>query len=73
MNMAKTIRKICIDKDISLSMLADRTGQSLPNLSNKIAKDNFTVQQLEAIAAALDCSLKIDFIDNAPSKDDNEI
>ena len=73
MNIAKTIRKICIDKDITLSSLAEKTGQSKSNLSNKMIKDNFTIKQLEDIATALDCELEIIFKDKPTSKDENEI
>ena len=73
MDITKDIRKICIDKDISLSTLAERTGQSIANLSNKMGKGNFTIKQLEDIASALDCVLWIEFIDKPTPKDENKI
>ncbi len=40
-------------------------GCSLPNLSQKIKRDNFSEKELQAIAKALDCELRIDFVDKA--------
>lgn len=73
MKIANEIRKLCIDNNITLGTLADRTHQTRQNLSNKMTKDNFTIRQLEDIAKALDCDIKIEFIPCASSKDDNEV
>lgn len=52
-------------KGVTLGKLADLTGQSRQNLSNKISRGNFTIDQMEQIAAALDCNLIITLEDKA--------
>lgn len=48
-----------------MAELARRTGQTAQNLNNKYKRNVFKVSELEKIAAALDCDLKISFIDKA--------
>lgn len=43
--------------------LAERTGQTRQNLSNKMQRDNFTESDMHAMAAALGCSCRIVFVD----------
>lgn len=61
--MAKEIQKRMIDKDIKKKYLADRCGWTQSNLYNKMKRDNFTEEELQKIADALGCTLKIEFID----------
>lgn len=42
--------------------LAERTGQTRQNLSNKFKRNNFTESELHAIAVALGCRCEITFI-----------
>ncbi len=61
--------KLCLVKrGLNLSKLATLTGQSQPNLSNKMKRGNFQLSELEKIAQALDASLEIKFIDNQTSQ-----
>ena len=48
-----------------MAELARRTGQTAQNLNNKYKRNVFKVSELEKIAEALDCDLKISFIDKA--------
>lgn len=43
--------------------LASRCGWSKANYSNKLQRANFKLSDLETIATALGCKLKIEFID----------
>ena len=63
MDMTEYIR-LCLVKcgNISVAELARRSGQTSQNLSNKITRNNFKVSELEKIAEALDCEIKIQFI-----------
>ena len=63
--MAQKIRIAMAKKGInSLTKLVEKIeGCSLPNLSQKIKRDNFSEKELQAIAKALDCELRIDFVD----------
>lgn len=54
---------------MSLSDLARATGQTPQNLNNKLKRDKFTVQELQAIAQALGGRLKLVWTD----KDGNEL
>ena len=66
MNILESIRIACVKRgNISMAELARRTGQTAQNLNNKYKRNVFKVSELEKIAAALDCDLKISFIDKA--------
>ena len=58
------IKVILGRRGITLSDLADKTGQSRPNLSNKISRDNFSEKELKEIAEVLNCTYKTGFILN---------
>ena len=58
------IRLLAKRKGKSMGDIADLTEQSRQNLSNKMKRDNFTVAELQKIAAALGCSVNITFVDD---------
>ncbi|SBV91218.1 conserved hypothetical protein [uncultured Eubacteriales bacterium] len=61
--LSEKIRIVLIKRgNISKAELARRLGTSQQNLYNKMKRDNFTEKDLAAIAAALDCNLKINFV-----------
>ena len=63
MAMTEQIRIMLVKRgNISESELARRLDISPQNLHNKMKRDNFTEADLLAIANALDCDLKIEFI-----------
>lgn len=55
MAMAKKIRTVLIERDITIKELAEKIGTNGNNLSNKLSRDNFSEKELRDIAAALDC------------------
>lgn len=55
LSMGEKIRVILKRRGMTVAQLADKTGQTRQNLSNKLARDNFQEQDIKAIAAALDC------------------
>ena len=61
---SEKIRILAKRKGKSMGDLADLTGQSRQNLSNKMKRDNFTIAELNKIAEALECSIEITFTDN---------
>ncbi len=64
MDMVEKIRILLVKRgNISEAELARRIGISPQNLHNKFKRNNFTTTDLMEIAAALDCDLRIDFID----------
>lgn len=62
MNIAKEIKKILIDEDLTQEMLSERLGTSQGNLANKLKRNNFSTKEMIAIADALGYELKIEFI-----------
>ena len=59
---SEKIRYVLIKQNVSNGELAERTGQSRQNLSNKLTRDKFTTQELEEIAVALGVTFDACFI-----------
>lgn len=64
LTMGEKIKVILNRRNMTLSQLAEETGQSRQNMSNKMSRDNFTEKELYAIAEALDCTFHAGFIMN---------
>lgn len=64
LTMGEKIKVILKRRNMTLSQLAEKTGQSRQNMSNKMSRDNFTEKDLQEIANALDCSYKATFTMN---------
>lgn len=64
MNLTATekIRTLMQRKNISMGDMAESTGQSRQNLSNKMKRGNFSERELEAMAVVLGCTVEIRFI-----------
>ena len=45
-------------RNMTLADLAEKTGQSRQNLSNKMSRDNFTEKEMNRIAEALGCTME---------------
>lgn len=56
MGMAKKIRTILLERDLTIKELAEKIGTNGNNLSNKLSRDNFSENELRDIAEALDCN-----------------
>ena len=64
MDMTERIRIMLVKRgNMSESELARKIGTSPQNLHNKFKRNNFSTSELEEIASALDCDLRIDCID----------
>lgn len=62
MDISKEIKKILIEKDMTLTDLANKLGTSQQNISAKLKKNNPRISELEEIANSLGYELKIEFI-----------
>lgn len=62
MGMSKKIKILLVERDKSQNELAEILGTSSSNLSGKLARDNFSEQDLIKIADALDCDYKGTFV-----------
>jgi phage tail tape-measure protein len=61
-SVAEKIRIIANRKNITMGMLAELTGQTRQNLSNKMSRGNFTEKDIAAMAKALGCEAEVIFI-----------
>ncbi|NCB63290.1 MAG: XRE family transcriptional regulator [Clostridia bacterium] len=61
MGMSIKIRTLLLERKITIKTLAERIGTTGSNLSNKLARDNFSEQELLEIAEALGCDYKAAF------------
>ena len=59
---SERIKIILKRRGMTLGQLAEKTGQTRQNLSNKMGRDNFPEKELCEIAAALDCDYEASFI-----------
>ena len=58
LTMGEKIRVILKRRGMAVAQLAEKTGQTRQNLSNKMTRDNFPEKELRQIAEALDCELE---------------
>ena len=56
LSMGEKIKVVLGRRNMTLGDLAEKTGQTRQNLSNKMSRDNFTEKELRKIADALDCT-----------------
>ena len=63
MNMTESEKIRIIAKRVNMSMgeLAEATGQTRQNLSNKLSRDNLSQNDLISLASAMGCTVEIKF------------
>lgn len=59
MSASKQIKQVMIEKDVKLSELAVKIGMKSQPLSNKLYRDTMSYADVEKIAAALGCDVKL--------------
>ena len=64
LTMGEKIKIMLGRRNMTLAQLAEKTGQSRQNMSNKMSRDNFSEKELHDIAKALDCTFEASFIMN---------
>ena len=64
LSMAEKIKIVLGRRSMTLGDLAEKTGQTRQNLSNKMSRDNFTEKELRKIAEALECTYYAGFTMN---------
>ena len=55
MSMAKKIKTLLIERDMTIKQLSDKLGYKGSNFYSKLDRDNFTEKELQVIANALNC------------------
>ena len=58
LTMSEKIKVVLKRRGMTMGELAEKTGQTRQNLSNKMTRDNFPEKKLRQIAEALDCELE---------------
>ena len=61
MGMSIKIRILLLEKKMTIKELAEKIGTNGNNLSNKLARDNFSEKELIQIAEALNCNYNATF------------
>lgn len=64
LTIGEKIKVILNRRNMTISQLAEKTGQSRQNMSNKMGRDNFTEKDVIEIAKALNCTYDITFTMN---------
>lgn len=62
MDVSEQIKVLCVRSNISVAELARRVGTSPQNFNAKLKRESFTVNDMEEIARAVDCSFERNFI-----------
>ena len=55
LSVSEKIKVVLKRRGMTMGQLADKTGQTRQNLSNKLTRDNFQEQDIKAMAEALNC------------------
>lgn len=61
LTVAEKIRLIMKRKGMTMGELAEATGQTRQNLSNKMARGNFTEKDVQELSTALGCTAEVLF------------
>lgn len=62
MSMSKKIKILLVEREITMTDLAERLGTSKSNISNKMKRNNFSEKELKEIAEVLNCDFKGIFV-----------
>ena len=65
-NTSKIIRKLMIDRDISVTPLARKIGITQQNLSRKLnnVNESYTLEYLENVVNGMNCHIQVNIIDS---------
>lgn len=61
LTIGEKLKIILKRRNMTLAQLAEATGQSRQNLSNKFNRDNFTEKEVKQIAEVLNCTFEASF------------
>ena len=61
MTVAEKVRLIMKRINMSMGDMAQATGQTRQNLSNKMNRENFSEKEIRSMAEAMGCSVEIKF------------
>ena len=61
MSTAKKIKLLLVERDMTMTALAEKLNTGKSNLSQKMQRDNFSEKELKEIAEVLNCDYDIVF------------
>ncbi len=64
MTAGEKIKTIMARQKVSMGEMAEQTGQSRQNLSNKMKRDDFSESEIRKMAAVIGCTVDIVFRDS---------
>ena len=62
MDITKKIKRVLLEQNVTATALAERAGMTQPNISYKMNRNSYSVEDLVKISNALNCELEINFI-----------
>ena len=68
MDIAKKVKRLLLEKNVTATKLAQKVGITQPAISYKMTNNSYSIEDLEKIAKALDCELEINFVLNSGEK-----
>ena len=69
MSMAKLVKTLLIERDMTMTDLADKLGKTVQNMSAKLRRDNLSENELQDIAKACDATFTGSFVLNDTGKE----
>ena len=69
MSMAKLVKTLLIERDMSMTDLANNLGKTVQNMSAKLRRDNLSEKELLDIAKACDATFAGSFVLNDSGKE----
>ncbi len=69
MGMAKVVKALLLERDMTLTDLASKLGKTVQNMSAKLRRDNLSENELQDIAKACDATYVGSFVLNDSKKE----
>ena len=69
MSMAKTVKILLLERNMTMTVLANKLGKSIQNISSKLRRDNLSEKELHDIARACDAAFVGGFVLNDTGKE----
>jgi DNA-binding Xre family transcriptional regulator len=69
MSMAKLVKTLLIERDMTMTDLASKMGKTVQNMSAKLRRDNMSEKELQEIATACDATFHGAFVLNDTKKE----
>ena len=61
-DLTKKLKRAMLELDFTQTKLAERSGQTQKNLSNKMARNDFKLSEYQRLVEALGCTLDINIV-----------